>query len=191
MRTRQSADRCRFDRFRHDRTIPDADAIRERGDIAVRNAKRGYEQSFAFENRGGRLAANINDGDLEFGAATGGTSECRAEHPEHAGLLIEELLKERSKVRNIRVPGRARDGKRGLAQEIAPQQGRQVGNMIRMEMADGDQGEVFEPTASLTKPEERASPRVNEDPTSSIDPNQVAGRRPIRADAWAVGAQYL
>ena len=103
------------------------------------------------------------------------TSECRSQHPERAGLLIEELLKERSKAGHIRVPRRARDGKGGLAREIAPKQGGQIRNMIRMQMTDCNQREVLEPASSLRKTKERAASYVHENSTATVNPNQIAG----------------
>src|SRR5262245_31793663 len=65
--------------------------------------------------------------------------------------------------------------------------------MIRVEMTDRNQCEVFEAAASLSKPEERAASCVHENPAPSINPHQVAGGGDgaIRPDAWAVGAEYL
>lgn len=176
----------------HDCTITDADPVGQRRDVSMRHAKRGHDQAVALQNGGGLRAGSINDDDVERRDATD-TSECRSQHPEYACLLIEQLVQEGSKRGNIGIPRGASDGKRGLPDEIAPKQGRQIGNMIRMEMTDGNQREVVEAAASLSKAKEGASPSVHENPTPSINPNQVAcgSRSAIRLDAWAVGTQYL
>jgi hypothetical protein len=79
----------------HDRVVPNADPVRECWDVSMRNTKRGHDQAVAFQDRGGLVAGGINNDDLEPRHATSATecratrtSECRSQHPEHAGLLI-------------------------------------------------------------------------------------------------------
>ena len=176
----------------HDGAITDPDPVGQRRDVSMRHAKRGHDQAIALQNGGGLPGGGINDDDVERRDATD-TSECRSQHSECACLLIEQLQQEGSKRGNIGIPRRASDGKRGLPDEIAPKQGWQIGNMIRMEMTDGNQRKVVEAPASLGKTEKGASPRVHENPAPSIEPNQVAcrSRRAIRLDAGTVGTQYL
>src|SRR6185295_18189151 len=109
----------------HNRAIPNPDSVSERRDVAVWDAEGRYRQAVALENRGGLPTGSINDDDLERGDTTV-SAECRTQHSERAGLLIEQLREERSKRGNIGVPRRACDGQRCLPDEIAPKQCRQV-----------------------------------------------------------------
>jgi hypothetical protein len=69
----------------------------------MRHTKRSHDQVVALQNSDGLCAGGINDIDVERGDATD-TSECRSQHPEYAGPLIEQLVQECSKGGNIGVP---------------------------------------------------------------------------------------
>jgi hypothetical protein len=91
--------------------------------------------------------------------------------------LIEQLLEEGAKGGCIRISGWTRNRKWNRPNEVTPQQGRQIGDMIWMQMTDGDQCEVIEARARLCKTKERTASGIDENPTPPINPNQVAGRR--------------
>jgi hypothetical protein len=126
--------------------------------FSMRHAERRDDQAVALQNGSGPGARRVNDDDVQWGDATD-TPECRSQHPECARLRIEQLLEEGAKGGSIRVPRRPRDAKGSLPHEVAPQQGRKIGHMIRMEMTDGDQREIVEAAAGLCKAEEGTTPR--------------------------------
>jgi hypothetical protein len=126
------------------------------------------------------------------GNTRSGTAQRPPQYMEGAALFIEEPPEECRKVRSSFVTRRAGDRKRFLSGLIAqPQEGRQVRNVIRMQMADRDQREVFEPAAGLPKAEKCAAAGVNEDSSLTSNPNEITRRGSIAVHSRTAGTQNL
>ena len=60
-----------------------------------------------------------------------------------------------------------------------------------MQMAERGERQVFEPRAGLAETQEGPASRVDEHARASVDPDEIARRRPFRVDARAARSEDL
>jgi hypothetical protein len=157
------------------------DPERQRGD-AVRHGQSGHAQAIGVEDDG-RGVGTRRDDERRQGAAAGAQGRQRAAG---AAQAFQEDVKARGAVAARRASQR-----QGRGAPIAkPEQRRQVGHVIGMQVADGHQHQVLDPCARLAEALEHASAGVDENGRPPPGPYQVAGRG-LTGGEGAPGAEYL
>src|ERR687891_130431 len=102
-------------------------------------------------------------------------SQCASQYWEGATSGIEEPPDERVDGRKCSAASWSGDLQRLSTSQLAqPQQRREVGDVIRVEVADGQEGQILQPGSGLAKPEERAASGVDHDDGSAAAPDEIA-----------------
>ena len=97
------------------------------------------------------------------------------QYRESAATGIEEPPDKRVDGRKCSGASWSGDLQRLLTSQLAqPQQCLEVGDVIRVEVADGQQGQILQPGSGLAKPEERAASGVDHDDGSAVAPDEIA-----------------
>jgi hypothetical protein len=160
----------------------------------VRDALRGHREPIAIEHLRRLGLAHIDDGRFDAWSLDPRLlgAERRAQNLKRTGLFVEQPGEKRLEIRRHVIAGRTNDRQRLAAHAVArPHQSRQVGRVIRMQVADADHGEIGELGSGLAEAQMSAPADVKEQLRLRADPQQVARRGTFRVERGTAGSEDL